>query len=146
KMLAARHYLAAMDMLRHLEFALFDFSLHRDPAPEDPAVVARHLAAVRERVTVTPWVPENQYPHSFTHIFGGGYAAGYYSYKWAEVLAADAFALFEERGIFDRATGQRFVDAILSRGGVRDALDGFVEFRGREPRIDALLAQYGMAA
>ena len=146
KLTASRHYLAAMDMLRQLEFALFDFALHADPAPADPGVVERHLAAVRERVTVVPYVPENQYPHSFTHIFGGGYAAGYYSYKWAEVLAADAFSLFQERGVFDSATGERFLGAILERGGVRDALEGFVEFRGREPKIDALLEQYGMVA
>ena len=146
KLTASRHYLAAMDMLRQLEFALFDFGLHADPAPAEAGVVERHLDAVRERVTVVPYVPENQYPHSFTHIFGGGYAAGYYSYKWAEVLAADAFSLFQERGVFDRATGERFLGAILERGGVRDALEGFVEFRGREPRIDALLEQYGMVA
>ena len=101
---------------------------------------------MRERVTVVPYIAENSYPHSFTHIFGGGYAAGYYSYKWAEVLAADAFSLFEQRGVFDRATGERFLAAILERGGVRDAIEGFVEFRGREPTIDALLAQYGMVA
>ncbi len=146
KLTASRHYLAAMDMLRQLEFALFDFELHRDPTPGEPGVVERHLAAVRERVTVVPYVPENQYPHSFTHIFGGGYAAGYYSYKWAEVLAADAFAVFQEHGVFDPETGQRFLNTILERGGVRDALTGFVEFRGREPKIDALLEQYGMVA
>ena len=146
KLTASRHYLAAMDMLRQLEFALFDLELHRDPAPGEPGVVERHLAAVRDRVTVVPYVPENQYPHSFTHIFGGGYAAGYYSYKWAEVLAADAFAVFQEHGVFDTETGQRFLRAILERGGVRDALTGFVEFRGREPSIDALLEQYGMVA
>ncbi|MEX0899164.1 MAG: M3 family metallopeptidase [Gammaproteobacteria bacterium] len=146
KLMASRHYLAAMDMLRQLEFALFDFELHRDPEPGDSSVVARHLAAVRERVTVVPYIPGNQYPHSFTHIFGGGYAAGYYSYKWAEVLAADAFAVFQEHGVFDSETGQRFLNAILERGGVRDALTGFVEFRGREPKIDALLEQYGMVA
>ncbi len=146
KMIAARYHLAAMDMLRQLEFALFDFRLHLDPRPADADCVARNLARVREEVTVVPVAPYNSYPHSFTHIFGGGYAAGYYSYKWAEVLAADAFSMFRENGVFDRATGARFRSAILERGGVRDAMAGFVEFRGREPRIDALLEQYGMAA
>ncbi len=145
RLVASRHHLAAMDMLRQLEFALFDFRLHLDPAIDEDCV-ARNLAWVRERVTVVPVAPYNSYPHSFTHIFGGGYAAGYYGYKWAEVLAADAFSVFQEHGVFDRATGARFLAAILERGGVRDAMTGFVEFRGREPRIDALLAQYGMAA
>ena len=90
-------------------------------------------------------VPEwNRFPHSFGHIFAGGYAAGYYSYKWAEVLAADAFAAFEESGVFDRPTAQRFLDAILSRGGSRDALDAFIEFRGRSPDVRALLKQHGI--
>lgn len=146
RMVASRHYLAAMGMLRQLEFALFDFGLHLDPAPERGDVAARHLEDVRARVTVTPVADYDRYPNSFTHIFGGGYAAGYYSYKWAEVLAADAYEMFQEQGIFDRATGERFLGAILERGGVRDAMEGFVEFRGRAPSIDALLRQYGMAA
>ena len=92
-------------------------------------------------------VPEwNRFPNSFGHIFAGGYAAGYYSYKWAEVLAADAFAAFEESGVFDRATAQRFLDAILSRGGSRDALEAFIEFRGRRPDVRALLKQHGILA
>ena len=90
-------------------------------------------------------VPEwNRFPHSFGHIFAGGYAAGYYSYKWAEVLAADAFAAFEEHGVFDRDTARRFLDAILTRGGSRDALDAFIEFRGRRPDVRALLKQHGI--
>ena len=90
-------------------------------------------------------VPEwNRFPNSFGHIFAGGYAAGYYSYKWAEVLAADAFAAFEESGVFDRATAQRFLDAILSRGGSRDALEAFIEFRGRRPDVRPLLKQHGI--
>ena len=125
-------------------FALFDFALHADPAPADPGVVERHLAAVRERVTVVPYVPENQYPHSFTHIFGGGYAAGYYSYKWAEVLSADVYSLFEETGVLNPDTGKRFLTEILGVGGSRPALESFVAFRGREPRIDALLRHTGM--
>jgi len=97
-------------------------------------------------VAVVPIPGWNRYPHSFAHIFAGGYAAGYYSYKWAEVLAADAFGAFLEHGTFDHGTAQRFLDSILSRGGSRDALDAFVEFRGRKPRVEALLRQYGIAA
>jgi oligopeptidase A len=87
----------------------------------------------------------NRFPHNFGHIFAGGYAAGYYSYKWAEVLAADAFAAFEERGVFDRAVAQRFLDSILSQGGSKKALEAFVDFRGREPDVNALLKQQGLA-
>ena len=97
-------------------------------------------------VAVVP-VPEwNRFPNSFGHIFAGGYAAGYYSYKWAEVLAADAFSAFEETGVFDHATASRFLDSILVRGGSRDPLDAFVEFRGRRPDVRALLKQHGIAA
>ena len=104
------------------------------------------LREVRSEVAVVP-VPEwNRFPNGFGHVFAGGYAAGYYSYKWAEVLAADAFAAFEERGVFDRATAQRFFDAILSRGGSRDALEAFIEFRGRRPDVRALLKQNGILA
>jgi oligopeptidase A len=103
------------------------------------------LSEVRDEVAVIR-IPEwNRYPNSFGHIFSGGYAAGYYSYKWAEVLAADAFAAFEEAGIYDSGTAQRFVDSILSRGGSRDPLDAFVAFRGRQPDITPLLRQHGMA-
>jgi oligopeptidase A len=92
-------------------------------------------------------VPEwNRFAHSFGHIFAGGYAAGYYSYKWAEVLAADAFAAFQESGVFDHGTAQRFLESILSRGGSRDALEAFIEFRGRGPDVRALLRQHGIAA
>jgi oligopeptidase A len=102
------------------------------------------LEAVRREVAVVP-VPEwNRFPNSFGHIFAGGYAAGYYSYKWAEVLAADAFSAFEEHGVFDRPTAQRFYDSILSRGGSRDALEAFIEFRGRRPDVRALLKQSGI--
>jgi oligopeptidase A len=104
------------------------------------------LREVRAQVAVVPIPPWNRYPHSFGHIFSGGYAAGYYSYKWAEVLAADAFSAFSEAGAFDRTTARRFLDSILSRGGSRDALDAFVEFRGRKPEVAALLRQYGIAA
>ena len=146
RLIATRSFQAGLAMMRQLEFALFDFRLHTEYAPERGARVLGILAEVRREVAVVP-VPEwNRFPHSFGHIFAGGYAAGYYSYKWAEVLAADAFAAFEESGVFDRGTAQRFLDAILSRGGSRDALDAFVEFRGRTPDVRALLKQHGILA
>ena len=131
-------------MVRQLEFALFDFRLHSEYSPERGARVAEILGEVRSSVAVVPVPQWNRFAHSFGHIFAGGYAAGYYSYKWAEVLAADAFAAFEESGVFDRATAQRFLDAILSRGGSRDALEAFIEFRGRRPDVRALLRQHGI--
>ena len=145
QLLKTRSFQAGLATLRQVEFALFDFRLHAEYDPARGARMAEILAEVRQEVAVVQ-VPEwNRYPNSFGHIFAGGYAAGYYSYKWAEVLSADAFSAFEEAGIFDRATAGRFVDAILSRGGSRDALDAFVAFRGRKPRIDALLRQHGIA-
>ena len=108
--------------------------------------VARTLASTRHELSVVP-VPEcNRFAHSFSHIFAGGYAAGYYSYLWAEVLAADAYAAFEETGIFNRAVGRRFMDTILGQGGSREAMELFVEFRGREPSLDAFLKLNGIAA
>jgi oligopeptidase A len=104
------------------------------------------LAEVRRQVAVIIPPAFNRFAHSFTHIFAGGYAAGYYSYKWAEVLSADAYSLFEERGVLDPATGTRFWDEILAVGGSRPALESFVAFRGREPKIDALLRHSGMVA
>jgi oligopeptidase A len=104
------------------------------------------LAAVRRRVAVVPAAPFNRMPASFAHIFAGGYAAGYYSYKWAEVLAADAFEAFEEAGVFDASTASRFRDSILARGGSIDAMDAFVRFRGRQPDVRPLLKQTGIAA
>jgi oligopeptidase A len=104
------------------------------------------LAEVRAKVSVVPVPAWNRFAHSFAHIFSGGYAAGYYSYKWAEVLAADAFAAFEETDVFDPVTAQRFLDCILSQGGGRDALDAFVAFRGRKPDVRPLLRQHGIAA
>ena len=133
-------------MMRQLEFALFDFRLHAEYSPERGGRILEILREVRREVAVVP-VPEwNRFPHSFGHIFAGGYAAGYYSYKWAEVLAADVFAAFEERGVFDRSTAQRFLDVILSRGGSRDPLEAFIEFRGRRPDIQPLLKQHGISA
>jgi oligopeptidase A len=143
---ATRSFHAGLQMARQLEFALFDFRLHAEYSPEGGARIREVLQEARRRVAVVRTPEWNRFPNSFGHIFAGGYAAGYYSYKWAEVLAADAFSAFEERGVFDRATAQRFLDSILSRGGSRDALEAFVEFRGRRPDIRALLAQHGIEA
>jgi len=146
KMQAARNHLAGMQMVRQLEFALFDFRLHMEYSPDTGARIYELLDEVRREVAVIQPPSFNRFPHSFSHIFAGGYAAGYYSYKWAEVLSADAFASFEERGIFDRETGQRFMQAILEQGGSREPMELFIEFRGREPTIDALLRHNGIAA
>ena len=143
---ATRSFHAGLQMARQLEFALFDFRLHAEYDPQRGGRVAQLLDEVRRQVAVVPAPEWNRFASSFGHIFAGGYAAGYYSYKWAEVLAADAFSAFEERGVFDRATARRFLDSILSRGGSRDALEAFIEFRGRPPRIEPLLRQHGIAA
>ena len=146
RLIATRSFHAGLATMRQIEFALFDFRLHSEYAPERGGRVLETLAEVRREVGVVPTPAWNRFPHSFGHVFAGGYAAGYYSYKWAEVLAADAFAAFEEAGVFDRATAGRFLDAILSRGGSRDALEAFIEFRGRKPDITPLLRQHGIAA
>jgi oligopeptidase A len=144
RLIETRSFQAGLQMVRQLEFALFDFKLHAGYDPVLGGRIAEVLAAVRAAVTVTP-IPEwNRFAHNFGHVFAGGYAAGYYGYKWAEVLAADAFGAFEEHGVFDRATAMRFLDAILARGGSRDALEAFVEFRGRRPDVRALLKQNGI--
>jgi oligopeptidase A len=140
----SRTFLSGLAMVRQLEFALFDFRLHDEYTPERGARVHELLEEVRREVAVIEPPPYNRFAHSFGHIFAGGYAAGYYSYKWAEVLSADAFAAFEEAGVFDRATAERFRRAVLATGGSRKALDAFVEFRGREPSLDALLRQSGI--
>ncbi|MGH8292865.1 MAG: M3 family metallopeptidase [Gammaproteobacteria bacterium] len=147
KMLAARHFQSALFMLRQLEFGLLDFRLHMhaDESPDDNFISAA-LAAVRREVSVTPVPDWNRFAHGFSHIFAGGYAAGYYSYLWAEVLAADAYSAFEEAGVFDRVTGKRFMDTILAQGGSREAMDLFMEFRGREPILDPFLRLNGIAA
>jgi oligopeptidase A len=142
----SRHAGAALAMMRQLEFALFDFRLHAEYAPETGPRVLETLAAVRDEVGIIAQPDYNRLPHSFSHIFAGGYAAGYYSYKWAEVLAADAFAAFEEAGIFDRETALRFCREILEVGGSRDIMDAFVAFRGRGPEIDALLRLSGISS
>ena len=146
RLLGTRTFNAALDTLRQIELAAFDFEIHSGYDPARGARVAETLAEVRRRVAVVPFAPFNRLPASFAHIFAGGYAAGYYSYKWAEVLAADAFEAFEEAGIFDPSTAARFRDSILAQGGSRDAMDAFVAFRGREPDVRPLLRQTGIAA
>lgn len=146
KLLAARNFQSGMQMLRQLEFSLFDFRLHAEYKPGVAGQVFARLGEVRDEVSVLRPPSFNRFPHSFSHIFAGGYAAGYYSYKWAEVLSADAFAAFEENGIFDRDTGERFLAAVLEQGGSREPMELFIEFRGREPEIDALLRHSGIAA
>jgi oligopeptidase A len=146
KMIAARNFQSAMMMVRQLEFSLFDFKLHLEYDPKQTRQAESVLAQVRDQVSVVRPPAFNRFAQSFSHIFAGGYAAGYYSYKWAEVLSADAFSKFEENGIFDRATGIAFLQAILEQGGSREPMDLFVEFRGREPEIDALLRHTGIAA
>ena len=146
RMMQAKNFQSAMQMMRQLEFALFDFRLHHEYDPAASARVHEVLAEVRRQVSVVLPPEYNRFENGFTHIFAGGYAAGYYSYKWAEVLSADAFSAFEESGIFDRETGNRFLSSILEQGGSREPMELFVEFRGREPSIDALLRHSGLAA
>ena len=144
KLLAAKNFQSAMMTVRQLEFALFDFRLHLEFDPNLDDQVQTILNEVRNEVAVVPAPEFNRFQHGFSHVFGGGYAAGYYSYKWAEVLSADAFAKFQEEGIFNRQTGEKFLTSILEVGGSVDPMDMFVEFRGREPEIDALLKQDGI--
>ncbi|HHC5062292.1 TPA: oligopeptidase A [Aeromonas veronii] len=146
KMLTARNFQAAMQMLRQLELALFDFRLHQEFDPANPAQLPALLDEVRSQVAVMTPPAFNRFQHSFSHIFAGGYAAGYYSYKWAEVLSADAFSRFEEEGIFNPATGQSFLQNILEKGGSKEPMELFRAFRGREPKVDALLRHSGIAA
>ena len=140
----SRHFGAALAMLRQIEFAMFDFRVHSEYEPDRGARVLEVLEEVRRDVSITGHPAYNRLPHSFAHIFSGGYAAGYYSYKWAEVLAADAFSAFEESGIFDQETAARFRSGILEIGGSRDIMEAFIEFRGRKPTLDALLKQTGI--
>ncbi len=146
KMLAAKNFQSAMFILRQLEFGLFDFTLHTTYDPEMGPKVLETLAEVKKKVAVLPGLEWNRFSHSFSHIFAGGYSAGYYSYLWAEVLSADAFSRFEEEGIFNRETGQSFLNNILEMGGSEEPMELFKRFRGREPQIDALLRHAGIAA
>ncbi|MDH4048252.1 MAG: M3 family metallopeptidase [Gammaproteobacteria bacterium] len=142
KLDSSRHFGAALAMLRQIEFALFDFRLHTEYSEQMD--VMQILNEVRDEVALIRHPDYNRMPHAFSHIFAGGYAAGYYSYKWAEVLAADAFSAFEESGIFDKPTAKRFRSEILEIGGSRDFMEAYVAFRGREPTIDALLRHSGI--
>jgi oligopeptidase A len=144
KMIAAKNFQAGMQMVRQLEFSLFDFRIHAEYDPDKGARVQEILDEVRAEVAVIKPPEYHRFQHSFSHIFAGGYAAGYYSYKWAEVLSSDAFSKFEETGIFNRQTGLAFLEAVLEQGGSRDPMDLFIEFRGREPEIDALLRHSGI--
>ncbi|MET0518193.1 MAG: M3 family metallopeptidase, partial [Burkholderiaceae bacterium] len=143
KMTAAKNFQSGLQTLRQIEFSLFDMRLHAEPGRE--VAVQDLLDEVRAEVAVIPPPAFNRFQHSFSHIFAGGYSAGYYSYKWAELLSADAWSAFEEEGVFNPATGARYLQSILEAGGARDAMDSFKAFRGREPKIDALLRHQGMA-
>ena len=144
-LIRAKNFESAMAMLRQLEFALFDFRLHHEYQKDQGARVYEILQEVKDLVAVVPQYADGRFPDSFSHIFAGGYSAGYYSYKWAEVLAADAFGRFEQDGIFDTKAGEDFKDYILACGGASDPMKGFVSFRGRKPQVDALLKQSGIS-
>ncbi len=146
KMLAAKNFQSAMQMLRQLEFSLFDFKMHANysPSNDNKHYIQATLDQVRNDYAVVEAADFNRFQHSFGHIFGGGYAAGYYSYKWAEVLSADAFSRFEEQGIFNQAVGQDFLTYILEKGGSQEPSELFKNFRGREPQINALLRHSGI--
>lgn len=143
KLLAAKNFQSAMAMVRQLEFGLFDMLLHTQFNPQTDTIQGL-LKAVRKEVAVTHQPDYNRFPNSFSHIFAGGYAAGYYSYKWAEVLSSDAFSLFEETGILSPETGKKWLNEVLAVGSSRPAMDSFVAFRGRKPTIDALLRHSGI--
>ena len=146
KILRARNFQSAMSMLRQVEFSLFDLEIHRTGESINSIEVVRKLLAdIRKNLSVVEVPPFNRFENSFEHIFAGGYEAGYYSYKWAEVLSADAFSLFEENGIFDKETGEAFLRKILEKGGAGDPLDLFTDFRGRKPTVDALLRHLGLS-
>ena len=145
KMIAAKNFQAGMQTVRQIEFSLFDILLHHDFDPQSQTPLAL-LQAVRAKVAVMHPPEYNRFPNNFSHIFAGGYAAGYYSYKWAEVLSADAYSAFEEEGPLSEKAGARFLAEILSQGGSRPAAENFRAFRGRDPKIDALLRHNGMMA
>jgi oligopeptidase A len=146
KLIDSKNFQSAMQMVRQLEFSIFDLRIHQEFNPEEGTRIQEILDEVRSNVAVLIPPEFNRFQHGFSHIFGGGYAAGYYSYKWAEVLSADAYARFEEEGLFDKRVGEAFLTNILEVGGSRDAMDSFKAFRGREPKIDALLRHCGIAA
>ena len=143
KLYLSKSFQSGMQTLRQVEFALFDMILHSNYDPNSNDVLGT-LDVIRNKIAVIKPPSWNRFPHSFSHIFAGGYAAGYYSYKWAEVLSADAYSLFEENGVISPLIGKKFRKEILGRGGSRPALDSFIAFRGREPTIDALLKHSGL--
>jgi oligopeptidase A len=145
KMLAAKNFQSGLQTVRQIEFSLFDIHLHYDFDPAAGKSALQLLDEVRRKVAVIVPPAYNRFPNNFSHIFAGGYGAGYYSYKWAEVLSADAYSLFEEDGVLNPEVGHRFWSEILGMGGSRSALESFVAFRGREPSIDALLRHSGMS-
>ncbi len=142
KMLAAKNFQSAMQMVRQIEFSLFDMRIHAEYQPG--LNIYQVLNEVREQVAVIQPPAFNRFPNSFGHIFAGGYAAGYYSYKWAEVLSADAYSRFEEEGEFNEATGRAFRTEILAKGGSREPMELFKAFRGREPSVEPLLRHCGI--
>ncbi len=144
KMQASKNFLSAMAMLRQVEFALFDMKIHIAEDAHQAGRIADILKQVREQVAVIQAPEFSRFQNSFSHIFAGGYSAGYYSYKWAEVLSEDAFARFEEEGLFNPKVGEAFLKEILERGGSRPAMESFKAFRGREPSVDALLRRSGL--
>ena len=146
KLQAAKNFQSAMGMVRQLEFSLFDFRLHHELTAPSSGEIQALLDAVRDAVAVVPRADFNRFQNGFSHIFAGGYAAGYYSYKWAEVLSSDAYGAFEEAGVLNPEMGARFRREVLAAGGSRPALESFVAFRGRKPQIDALLRHNGMTA
>lgn len=146
KMVAAKNFQAGMQTVRQIEFSLFDIRLHSEFDPHGVTTALDLIESVRDEVAVVRPPKWNRFPHNFTHVFSGGYAAGYYSYKWAEVLSADVYSMFEEDGVLSRETGQRYWQEILAKGGSRSAMESFAAFRGREPSIDALLRHSGMTA
>lgn len=149
KMYAAKNFQAGMQMVRQIEFSLFDFRMYFEYQPEHKSIKGERIQSildeVRDEVSVIKPPAYNRFQHGFSHIFAGGYAAGYYSYKWAEVLSADAFSLFEEKGTFDSETGHAFLECVLEQGGTKEPMELFKNFRGREPEIDALLRHSGIA-
>lgn len=144
KMVAAKNFQAGMQTIRQIEFSLFDMRLHGDFDPNGKETALDLIEQVRDEVAVIRPPKWNRFPNAFSHIFAGGYAAGYYSYKWAEVLSADAYSLFEELGTLSDEAGKRFKNEVLAKGGSRPALESFIAFRGREPNMDALLRHNGM--
>ncbi|MDI1352651.1 MAG: M3 family metallopeptidase, partial [bacterium] len=143
RVMDAKNFQSAMGMLRQMEYSLFDFRIHQEYEPKE-SLINDILADVRLKTNVIPIAPFNRFQHSFSHIFDGGYDAGYYSYSWAEVLSSDAFSRFEEEGVFNSATGQDFLKFILEAGGSKNAAEAYKEFRGRPATVDALLRHNGI--